>query len=573
VTASTAAEAMTAGGNDADRHTAWRYTAKIWTVAIGAWLCGAVVFFRVQWLSGFDRVSGSDGDGRLIIYLHEHLFRWLSGAASFTSPQMFYPVPGVLGYSDAFLLNLPAYAALRAAGIDPFLSHQLTLVLLAFLGYATFIGLLRYAFRIRYSVAIVAGLLFVFSNIMFLKQLHSQLFAVYYLPGIGLLALWALNDFPRLGLRLLGGVAVAALLYALLFSTSYYTAWNAGVVTFMGAIPAIVLLRKTLTPFLSVYRRPLFLVMASAFVAFAIGLIPFAIIYGPLIHSGVRRAYLEALSFAPFPQDIVNVSPWNLVWGGLLSRIPEKYLGHWEAISSVTPAVAIATLLGAWSVWRGRLIDWKREPYSAAFVIAAAFSFLISWLLFSRIGKYSAYWLVWHLVPGATGIRAAWRIGLIINFTTIAALALVLDRFLNGINKDSILVHSRRALLVSLFLAYCVIEQINTLPVAQISRSRQLRDLAAIPPPPHDCKAFFVEPVDGIDFNSVQISAMLISQRVALLTLNGSSGYFPRGWSYRLPPAYHEHVREWMVLHQLGDNVCSLTLPRGPWRPLPSAQL
>lgn len=322
-------DSITAGGpvggrNRSGHHTheavrtGWRYTATSWTGAIIVWLCGAALFFRTQWLSGFDRVSGDDADGRFIIYLHEHLFSWLRGIASFTSPPMFYPKPDALSCSDAFLLDLLPYASLRAAGIDAFLSHQLTLVLLTFLGYATFIGLLRYAFAVRYSLAIWAALLFVFSNIMYLKQLHSQLFAVYYLPAIALLALWSLKDFPRLDARLLGGVAAAALLYAFLFSTGYYIAWGAGVVALMGAIPAIVLLRKELVPFWSLYRRPLLLLVSLAFVAFAIGLIPFAIIYGPLIQTGATREYFEALGNAPFPQDIVNVSPWNVVWGELL---------------------------------------------------------------------------------------------------------------------------------------------------------------------------------------------------------------------------------------------------------------
>ena len=124
----------------------------------------------------------------------------------------------------------------------------------------------------------------------------------------------------------------------------------------------------------------------------------------------------------------------------------------------------------------------------------------------------------------------------------------------------------RAALLVSLFLAYCVVEQVNTLPVAQISRSQQLRDLAAISSPPDDCIAFFVEPVEEIDFNYLQVSAILLSQHLALPTINGSTGYFPPGWSPRLHAAYHEQVREWIALHQLRGNVCSLTLPRGPWR-------
>lgn len=75
------------------------------------------------------------------------------------------------------------------------------------------------------------------------------------------------------------------------------------------------------------------------------------------------------------------------------------------------------------------------------------------------------------------------------------------------------------------------VEQINTLEVAQISRSRQLQDLAAVPPPPDDCEAFVVEPVKGADFYATQVSAMLIAQRLALPTINGASGHFPPGWS------------------------------------------
>lgn len=540
-----------------------------WTCAIIAWLFGAALFFRAQWMSGFELLSGDVQDGRVTIYLREHLFNWLQGTASFASPAFFFPVPNVLGHSDAYLLDLLPYALLRIAGADPYLSGQITLILLTLLGYVTFIGLIRSAFNVRYSFAIPCALLFVFANNIFLEQMHASLFAINYVPAIAWLALWSLQDFPRLGVRLLGGVTIAAGLYGLLFSTGYYTAWNAGVVILLAAMPATILARKQLLPFLSAHRRRLLLLAFLAAAAFAIGLIPFAIIYGPLIESGARYGgYGVAILLAPFPQDIFNVGPSNFVWGKLLARIADgQTFFRWGiVVSSITPAVTIATLIGAWYVWRGRLIDWTREPHAAAFVIVVSFVFWMSWLLTWRIGRYSGYWLVWHLVPGASGIRVPGRIGLVVNIAMLAALALMLDRLVKSYASLGGRATARAKILVLVFLAWCLVEQINTTPVAQLPRSRELQELADVPRPPDECSVFFVEPAAPAEFDAAQTSAMLISQRYRLPTINGGSGYFPLDWPLlRYDSSYHARIRQWMALKGL-SRMCSFNLPRGPWR-------
>ena len=46
------------------------------------WMLGALVYFRRSFFTGFDKVMGDDGDGRLIVYIHEHWLRVFRGNAS-----------------------------------------------------------------------------------------------------------------------------------------------------------------------------------------------------------------------------------------------------------------------------------------------------------------------------------------------------------------------------------------------------------------------------------------------------------------------------------------------------------
>jgi len=54
---------------------------------------------------------------------------------------------------------------------------------------------------------------------------HTNLLLLYYVPCIAAIALRGIEDFPRIVPRTIAGVAVAAALLALLFSTDVYTAW------------------------------------------------------------------------------------------------------------------------------------------------------------------------------------------------------------------------------------------------------------------------------------------------------------------------------------------------------------
>ena len=121
-------------------------------LTFACWALGAAVFFRAALSSGFAVTSGDVADGRLIVYLHEHLYRWLLGQASFLSPAMFYPQTKVLGYTDAFLLDLVPYAAFRFSGLDPFLSAQLMAMGLSLLCFVSLTIILTFFLRFGCSL-------------------------------------------------------------------------------------------------------------------------------------------------------------------------------------------------------------------------------------------------------------------------------------------------------------------------------------------------------------------------------------------------------------------------------------
>jgi hypothetical protein len=92
-------------------------------LACALYVVGACVFFRQQIFSGFDLYFGNRGDARLILFVHEHVYRTLLGQSSFLSPPEFYNLKNTLGGSDAFVLNQLVYP--RCACSAPTLTSRL----------------------------------------------------------------------------------------------------------------------------------------------------------------------------------------------------------------------------------------------------------------------------------------------------------------------------------------------------------------------------------------------------------------------------------------------------------------
>jgi hypothetical protein len=110
-------------------------------------------------------------------------------------------------------------------------------------------------------------------------------------------------------------------------------------------------------------------------------------------------------------------------------------------------------------------------------------------------------------------------------------------------------------------------EQINMEGMYRNDRVVEEGLLERVPPPPPGCRSFFVSPwPESIrpSYGS-QVDAMLIGERVNLPTLNGYSGWVPRGWDLNPGPDYEKRALDWAGGHALASGLCRLDLPKATW--------
>ena len=265
-------------------------------------IIGAAVFFRDQWTTSFRAVMGNDGDTRLLVYLLEHWFQVFGGHAAWRDPAFFYPVKNVLGSSDGLLFYQVFYTPARAVGVDPFLAAQLSVILLSLVGYASFVCLVRLVFAAPRIIALLGGLIFTFSNALWLHSGWFQLLAVWLVPAVLLLGVGSL----RASHHRLTSTALACgfgVLLAVCFYTGYYVTWFSVLAAGLALTLFVVAGRGPISGF----REHSRLVVAAA-LAFAAGIVPFMFTYLPARDRNSHYTYPEVLSFAAQPHDILNVS-------------------------------------------------------------------------------------------------------------------------------------------------------------------------------------------------------------------------------------------------------------------------
>lgn len=545
-----------------------RATARTRLVAIAAgffaWAGGAAVFFRVTLLSGFALTTGNGGDGRLVVYLHEHLYRWLQGRAAFNSPGMYFPALHTLGYSNAFLLDLPGYAALRLLGLDPFLAQEFLLVALSFLCFWSAWHLMtRYA-GVGPFIAIAAGLLITFPNSLFLKSNsgHLDSFALYYIPPLLCLAARGLRDFPRASRASVICLPLSGLLYGLLFATCFHVAWMFAVTLVIGALSAALMLRQRIADWAAAHRGAILAATGLTASGLLIGLAPIFAIYAPALEELHGRTFGAYIGFAPFPYDLINASSWNLVWGRLLDAVlmPARAQAVERALA-VTPGMTVILLICLFFARRQESANGIVPSCEVRFATVAVAVLAVTWLMTVRIGSVSLFWLFYELIPGARAIRVGGRLQMLVNFWVVAAIAMLLSRrMITGATSTK-----RRALGAAAILLFCLVEQLNLLR-GGTPRAATLAMLTNVPPPPPDCASFLITPDGGRAGNGDHNNATWISLKTGLPTLNGASGWSPPGW--RLDDesiGYLDAARAWIAARKPPGEVCLYNEDRRQW--------
>ncbi|HVA73829.1 MAG TPA: hypothetical protein VNF71_04635 [Acidimicrobiales bacterium] len=537
-------------------------------LTLSVWVAGAAMFFRQQLGSGFDKMMGNDGDARLAIYICEHWFGVMHGRSSWLSPHFFHPVKGLLGWSDTFLLYEVFYAPFRELGCDPFLAMQLTIVALSLVGFVSFVCLVRVALGAPRLIALAGALVFTFANDLFLHAGSFQFSGIYFVPLVLLLGALAFRSRSARPTRslLLGGSC--GLLAALLFLSTYYISWFAALA---GAVALVVLVvcgrgRRTVRAAGESLRA-----LVGAGVGFALGIVPFLIVYWPT--RGHHLTYAQIIGYGGRMRDVVNVGGGNLVWSRLLQHFDPSMVVASEVSYAVTPFVMLLVVAGGLAGLRLLVTRSAAGEARAVTAVVLAVTAVVLCVLPLRTRFATPWAFIWHL-PGATPIRAIDRLELVTSL--VAALVIVASATEVAAKVRTAKLRGARhtALLrvaVTAVLAFAVIEQVNTTPVSQVNRPQQVALLRWVRSPGPRCRSFYVTDASRANgpFFEYQIDAMLISQELGIPTLNGYTAYNPAGWNLENPgdPAYPMYVASWVAANGIGDGVCGLDLGTMKWSP------
>ena len=534
---------------------------------LGVWLAGALVFFRDQWTSGFNRLMGNDGDTRLIAYICEHWFRVFHGQDSWLSPAFFYPVKGLLGWSDTFLLYEVFYAPLRLVGLDPFVALQVTVILLSLVGFVSFVTLVRLALGTPRLVALVMGLVFTFSNALWLHAGSFQDNGIYLVPLLILLAIGAYRA-GQAGLRRRSIVSGASfgLLLALLLLSTYYTSYFS---LLAAAVVILVALGFGGRRFLARTRADVMRywpLLAVTFTALALGLVPFLVTYLPARRQAGGTTYGQVLGYAGRLHDLVNVSAGNTLWGSAVRHLgSDAGTAGYEHTYATTPILMLAALVGGVMCLRWVRNGTAAKPLISQTAVVLAVSSVVVALLPIQTPIGSLWAIVYHL-PGASAMRAIDRIQIVTGLLVVLALTAVATE----ISAHRIAYPNKMLRFVgSAVIVLTLVEQLNTTAVSLISDKRQSALLGSATRAPASCRSFYV--VDSaapeMPFFEFQLDAMLVGQRIGLPTVNGYTGYNPSSWDLEEPglPGYSAALISWAELEGVANGLCELDLAGMRW--------
>ena len=539
-------------------------------IAAALFATGFALVFRSWLFSGFDAAFGDDEDGYLALALIEHWRHVVSGAVHWSDPIFFFPQHGALGYTDAFFLFGVVHAPLRLAGADPFTALMLVMAGTSAIGFFGFRRLAVRHFEIPPACAATGAFLFAFANMDAVKLIHVQAYGAMLLPGVCDLILSGWNS-KRRG-AVFGGAA--GLLYAALFLTAFQTAWFFGFFLLLLALlhPVIYGPRKSrdLVREMMNSRRPM---IVGAAAAFAAGIVPFLILYVPVILAGHSRDFAEVASNMPEWVDLANVTPENAIWGSTLQRLGITGQADdpvWEAELGFTPTVLAVFILGL-AIMAARMgvppyaaphAGERRKGAADQVLVLLGAAVIILWLLQMDYFGIRPWRAIWATVPGARAIRYTFRSQLVVNLFV----ALVVARVLAGIAGARV-----STLLLG---AVLIVEQINLAWPAVMSRRAALAWIDAVPPPPQGCRIFYVTPHAGPPGRTGpqhQDDAMLLAEIKGIPTLNGYSSWFPKGWALDEPasPDYAGAVRGWADRNRIAEGLCGLEPRTGTWTPGP----
>jgi hypothetical protein len=486
-------------------------------------IVGFLFICLIAWpLYSAAHVPGTLRDTRFNMFVLEHLYRRMVGkATSFASPDIFYPYPGTLFFSDTHAATAWIYAGFRYLGLSDYVAFTSWFLT----GYVLTFAAAYYVFlRLNagpWSAALGAGI-FSFCLPSLAQYGHPQLVYRCCVP-LAMLDLWL---WLRQGT--VGFLFRAVFWLNLELLMSVYLGVFLALLMAAFVLSALVLAPHRLRVLRALlntrnYRFPFTIKFAAEFFAFAATSGLAAVIlyqhYEVSKSYGLRPPWEEVRSMLPRPVSYFMSSqlPYYRSFSGLISANVPMPHEHNMFIGFGALGLFVAGLVGLARRSTGHL---NRE-----LILVTLSALILVSLMVTSIGHFSLYGVLAHL-PGIAAIRAVTRIILVLMFP-IALISIAGFEFLG----------SRKALGKGLAFAltFFMIYEVSASDKSTFSIMESEERLTPIVTAARERSAGISDPILAVDAPSgaadisasavVEIDAMIAAQRLGWPTVNGYSGY------------------------------------------------
>ncbi|MBD0373048.1 MAG: DUF4214 domain-containing protein [Pyrinomonadaceae bacterium] len=548
-------------------------------MALGVGLLGLWRFHHTQFSSGLDIFPADRGDGRLITYLCEHWYQVFQNQASWRSPAMFYPVEGTLGYADMFLGYAVPFSILRALGVNSFTSLELVVILFNYLSYVVCFILLYRILRLGLVASCAGAFFFAFNSPKFVQMGHLQLQVTLFLPLCVIAVLVFVRKRESISqTKAFALLALAATSLSIQLMSGYYPGWFFIFWSFL--FLTLSLCFQTTRGFVLSIVRMHWRAIACAALLFIVEMIPFLLVYVPVVRELGWRPYDSVKELIPVPLALLLTSDGNYVWGHLSASLKQSFALHPELQMGIglVPTLTWLGLTVAALLFIRRYArkapseneDEARNRHNqkllwlCLLVLSTSLFYLIGMKL---LKDYSAWRIVYTFFPGGKSIRAVSRYVIMLALPMAIAFAFLIQHALDRIHSGFSEPRARVFPLIALFslIGFGLFEQLGSNSGFSVRAEnsyleRLSKKLLG------DCRSFYlaVGPLAARNQFEYQIDAMMVSQMRGVPTMNGYSGVFPRDWFPALwevkATGYEENMRRWIESHRLGNGVCRLVV-------------
>ncbi len=483
----------------------------------------AIIFNLYTYRTVFSgNLIGEPFDARLMITLHEHMWRWLNGLVSFRDTEFFYPYNTGLGFSDVFLVQGILYSVFRFLGFDSLSSWINITLLLVIVGNLGWVAIAR-KFLDKFIIQILFVLTMI-SSLSFVNYFTFNANIVGY-TYLSWLALFLINikDEKKSNKRhiKISLFIITLLIYAL---SCWYGTFFLLLTVLSYSIIFVIKKRSNLNLKYKIDKKVVTIYMLfSPLILFLIWLFYYVYIS---IALQPQRSIDELIRNSPRIQQIFKGAHPKLrdIDGAIFSNVYEfldldkiiiygNELGDWGGgLGLILPLTTILVIL--LSFFNRKII----KDYSWILAIIISYCYLV---VFGK--DYSIHSYFFEIVPGVNSIRSPSRYIILVGFAAIFTTYYVLNKIYTSSKNLRI-----KSILLTLLLTL-LLDQIRA-PFKGWERNEFINSelISMKSEIQRNCDYFYYDRPGGWWFD--QIEALSFAVQIGVPTVNGYSGAYPPGY-------------------------------------------